>query len=449
MDFLSVTHEWILEKALLTNHTDEVATHGFPLCILSNPPFAENSRGDYSAVVKFINHALNLDADYIGLIVPDKFARQRVWQSLGMNPRAHLLARCLLPEDSFYDPSSLSCRRINTYFLFFNLKGSPTVPLTGTFQDDADESLLVPRITVQGKRSKGDFPWINTAELRDAVACSLRSTGFEMNASGKSSLVLSAELKALNSNGTSSGNICASKSQATAVTRQLHLASHSRTQPWMAFQLQSHPRHSPCLTFRTSTQSLRTLVNADSTAWTSEELGHEECGIILNAMCGEGTIELESQDLQPRFFMIAGDKSEDAVRRTAERLASLHGRQDALQERRWRPPVDLVVWDAQRLPLRSGIVDVFLADLPFVGGKAKKHQEPSISGNALDNTLDYKRVMAQAARVLKCRAGQHYKCRHQRTFPRNRTIQRLLVCAMVQQYEPGWSGWEALSHRKT
>lgn len=154
---------------------------------------------------------------------------------------------------------------------------------------------------------------------------------------------------------------------------------------------------------RTSTQSLRTLVNADSTAWTSEELGHEECGIILNAMCGEGTIELESQDLQTRFFMIAGDKSEDAVKRTAERLASLHGRQDALQERRWRPPVDLVVWDAQRLPLRSGIVDVFLADLPFVGGKAKKHQEPSISGNALDNTLDYKRVMAQAARVLKCK----------------------------------------------
>ena len=124
IDFLSITQRWILDKALSTKLTDMITQQrSFPLCILSNPPFAEHSRGDYSAVIKFINHAIYLDADFIGLIVPDKFVRQRVWQSLGMNPRARLLARCLLPKDSFYDPSSLSCRHINSYFLFFNLKG--------------------------------------------------------------------------------------------------------------------------------------------------------------------------------------------------------------------------------------------------------------------------------------------------------------------------------------
>lgn len=404
IDFLSVTREWILEKALLKVRTDEIARHGFPLCIFSNPPFAEHSRGDYSAVIKFINHAIYLDADYIGLIVPDRFARQRVWQSLGMNPRARLLARCLLPKDSFYEPSSLACRHINTYFLFFNLKGSPAKLLTGTFQDDTVESLLSPSITVEGKRSKGDFPWITTAELRDAVASSLRSTGFDMNVMGKSNLVLSAELKAINRIGASSVEIYAllnpkqPLSLANCTSRRIPAHSlgwlSSSTKPPTAFAMLDLAR--------TSARLLPTLLNADSIAWMSEESGREECGIILNAMCGEGTIELESQDLQTRFFMIAGDKSEDAVSRTAERLASLHDRQDA-QGRRWRPPVDLVVWDAQRLPLRSGIVDAFLADLPFVGSKAKTHQEPCISGNVLDSALDYKSVMAQAARVLKCK----------------------------------------------
>ena len=404
MDFLSVTQKWILKKALSTKQYERIESHHVHLCILSNPPFAEHSRGDYSAVVKFINHAIHLDADFIGLIVPDKFARRRVWQSLGMNPRARLLARCLLPMDSFYDPSSLSCRHINTYFLFFSLKGSPARPLTGTFRGDSDISNQVSRrIRVEGKRNKSDFPWIATAELRDAVISSIRDNVVELNALDATSLVLSAELKALDNSGASRLEVYAllnfkqPLSLANCTSRRIQAHSlgwlSSSTKPPTAFAMLDLAR--------TSVQSLRALEKEDSSGWASEESDHKESSIFINAMCGEGTIELESQSIQTPCFMIAGDKNEDAVKRTAERLASLHDCQGSLQDQRGFRPVDLVIWDAQCLPLRSGIADVFLADLPFVGCKGKKHQEPCLSGNAMDSALDYKRVMAQAARVLK------------------------------------------------
>ena len=95
-------------------------------------------------------------------------------------------------------------------------------------------------------------------------------------------------------------------------------------------------------------------------------------------MCGEGTIDLESRQLSEPFFLIAGDKSEEAVYNTANRLASLQ--ECTKGTRRKMPLVEFVVWDAQRLPLRSDIADMFLGDLPFGGSQTKKHQEPSLCG---------------------------------------------------------------------
>jgi hypothetical protein len=143
----------------------------------------------------------------------------------------------------------------------------------------------------------------------------------------------------------------------------------------------------------TNARSLPEIISGKNTMGSS-------CALVVNAMSGEGTIEIESQDsyLPHPFFMISGDKNGATVRGTAKRLASLrlHGGKAT------RPLVDLVVWDAQRLPLRSGIADIYLADVPFGGSHQKRHQEPSLSGSALDNCLNYRRVMAQAVRVVKC-----------------------------------------------
>ena len=71
------------------------------ICVISNPPFSEGTRGNYSAIVQFINHAVDgLKAAYTGIIAPVKFARERVWASLGLSSRARLLIRFLLPSVS-------------------------------------------------------------------------------------------------------------------------------------------------------------------------------------------------------------------------------------------------------------------------------------------------------------------------------------------------------------
>ena len=412
MDFLSVTKTWLLDKALLlqSRDTNENQAHSRCLCVISNPPFAENSRGDYSAIVKFINHAIELDATYIGLIVPDKFARQRVWQSLGMHPRARLLARCVLPNDSFYDPSNRSCRDMSSLFLFFRLDESPGGDIDGAVQVKIhDLQLNAPRIRIEGNRSKGDFPWLSTAELREAVTCGLQSTGVDLNASNTTSLTISAELKALDDTNTARVKLFAllnpkqPLSLANCVSR--NIPEHSLG--WLSSSAKPPIAFAMCNLAMSNAKSLQLLITEVTTA-SSKSSNHDDNdkrgALVVNAMCGEGTIEIESQDCQMphSFFMIAGDKNEAAVKGTAARLASLHNRRGAQQGRTRRPLVDLVIWDAQRLPLRSGIADVFLADLPFGGSKKKSHQEPCLSGVALDNSLDYKRVMAQAARVIKC-----------------------------------------------
>lgn len=121
----------------------------------------------------------------------------------------------------------------------------------------------------------------------------------------------------------------------------------------------------------------------------------KQCGLIIDAMSGEGTIEIEAQT-DNSFFVIGGDKDPSAALETSRRLANL--KTDGSR----RPPVDIVVWDAQRLPLRRGIADAYIADLPFAGGKKKKkHQQPHALGSASEASLDYKLVMAQAVQTLR------------------------------------------------
>ena len=88
------------------------------VCVISNPPFSDGTRGDHSAIVRFINKAVDLGASYVGVIVPESFVRCRIWEVLGLSSRAKLEARFILPKDAFYVPGG-GTKHINCYFLFF------------------------------------------------------------------------------------------------------------------------------------------------------------------------------------------------------------------------------------------------------------------------------------------------------------------------------------------
>ena len=127
----------------------------------------------------------------------------------------------------------------------------------------------------------------------------------------------------------------------------------------------------------------------------------KNCGLAINAMSGEGTIEIEAlaPEVANNFFMISGDSDASAALHTKRRLDSLAKHSGSGDRKKRR--VDMVVWDAQRLPMRQGIADAYLADLPFGGSKKKTHQAPCSSGDAVNVSLDYKRVMGQAVTALK------------------------------------------------
>jgi hypothetical protein len=122
-------------------------------------------------------------------------------------------------------------------------------------------------------------------------------------------------------------------------------------------------------------------------------------GLMLGPALGH---YYEAQQYFPKsgpFFHIAGDKSETGIQQASERLSELE------RQARKTPLVDLVLWNAQRLPIRRDGVDVFLVDLPFTGSQSKKHQVPS-SHNRRGETahvvspLNYRYIMAPGVRIL-------------------------------------------------
>jgi predicted RNA methylase len=396
MDYFQCTQEDLMKR--LPHHDDHV------VCVISNPPFAERSRGDYSGIVKFINHSFeHLQAAFIGVIVPSKFCRQRVWRTLGMNPSAKLLARFVLPNDSFYDPSSATCRNISATFLFFGLdhtsnkKVVTEMDYDESSQVEATQTVLSTKrsnFRIEGNRNKGDFPWLRTAEFVEAISGGLNQLKINWNILPET-VVLSTDLNMIN--------------EATA-QMELHVLLNPK-QPLSLVNCISRriPEHSlgwlslsakPPIALAMCNLAMNSNKKYPSGATKKTSNDNQSYGLAINTMCGEGTIELESRELSEPFFLIAGDKSEEAVYSTASRLGSLQ--ECTIGQRRKIPLIDFVIWDAQRLPLRSEIADIFLGDLPFGGSQTKKHQEPSLSGMAVSVALSYRHIMAETIRVLRC-----------------------------------------------
>ncbi|RZF41572.1 hypothetical protein LSTR_LSTR000286 [Laodelphax striatellus] len=120
--------------------------------------------------------------------------------------------------------------------------------------------------------------------------------------------------------------------------------------------------------------------------------------IVVDPLCGGGSIPFECSLAFPYTFNICGDNHEKAVNRTLCNLNSL----ETLYKKPL--PLDVFQWDAARLPLRSGSVDVFTTDLPF--GKR--------SGRKIDNGPLYRRVMKELTRVVRLESGRAVLMTHDR-----------------------------------
>lgn len=436
-DFLTATKEQMLGDEPSSGNADRT------LCVISNPPFSDRSRGDYSAIVKFVNRAADLGAFGVGVIAPVKFARERIWKSLGMDGRARLLARFLLPDGAFYDPSGDGgkAKHINSMFLFFALEPTEDAGANAA-EDGGPKSKQKPGVVpppassddaihVVGRRNKGSFPQISTAELAASVARGLAEEGTDgkgvkLGSEDEASFTLYAKLlqedDTKSKQGKGGGSVAASAVLELDLLlnpkRPLSLSNcasrrvREHTLGWISSSAKPPVAYAMLKLATAATEandggsSAGDDVPAPSNGGSRVVRKRRRAGLLVNAMSGEGTIELEAQGGlgdDSSFFLIGGDKDASAASETSRRLASLRKGDK-------RPPlVDVVIWDAQRLPLRRDVADAYLADLPFAGSKkkkAKKHQQPCPSGSASEASLDYRLVTAEALRILRPGGGR-------------------------------------------
>ena len=120
--------------------------------------------------------------------------------------------------------------------------------------------------------------------------------------------------------------------------------------------------------------------------------------IVVDPMCGGGSIPIEGAIAFNRAFHIGGDNHEKAVYRSSE---NFHFLSKSLPETTGVTtsqslPGDILQWDVTKIPLRDNSVDVFVTDLPF--GKR--------SGSKADNRVLYPKIMNAMARVVKPSTGR-------------------------------------------
>ncbi|XP_043204229.1 uncharacterized protein LOC122371720 [Amphibalanus amphitrite] len=114
--------------------------------------------------------------------------------------------------------------------------------------------------------------------------------------------------------------------------------------------------------------------------------------VVVDPMCGGGSISLEGAQAFPGTFHICGDNYPDAAPRVLlNREFSARQLSPTAQL-----PLDVLTWDCTRLPLRDGCADVIVSDLPF--GKRL--------GSKFDNRTLYPACMEEMARICTPRYGR-------------------------------------------
>ena len=102
----------------------------------------------------------------------------------------------------------------------------------------------------------------------------------------------------------------------------------------------------------------------------------------MNLACGSGTLLAERAGAGPFRLAFGCDIDLQALRCAQANLAAA------------RVKVPVFAWDATRLPLAAGCIDVICADLPF-GHDVGSHDE---------NFILYPRILKEAARITKADA---------------------------------------------
>ena len=359
MDYLKITTQWLNKNFTYKE-----------LCVITNPPFSVSSRGDYTPIISFINHSIDaLEAKFVAVICPSKFARERIWKSLGLSGKAHLWARFLLPQDSFYDPATGKSIHIHSFCLIFGRQP----------KHEAEPKPYKSGCHITAKRDKGSYPNISTAELKASLVSGLSKTALELVPERHAKYILNAKL--LESSFELWWQLDPMQPCSLLNSNCAKIPNHSLG--WMSLSVR------PAVSLAMSSLAVKqnnTITNG--------------C-IMVNLMSGEGTIELEaSRAVESPVFVISGDIRYDCIFKASQRI-------DALKQNSTpQPLVDLIVWDAQNLPLRDGFADAALGDLPIQGTTKKVHQQPVISQDGKTRgdssvSLKYSSVLGESSRILR------------------------------------------------
>ncbi|XP_043253049.1 THUMP domain-containing protein 3-like [Colletes gigas] len=108
--------------------------------------------------------------------------------------------------------------------------------------------------------------------------------------------------------------------------------------------------------------------------------------IIIDPMCGGGSIPIEAGLVYSQCHIIGGDNHPKAVVRAKSNI----------DESATGCKIDLVHWNVSHLPFQDSYVDIVVTDMPF--GKR--------SGRIVDNRILYKQFLIELGRILKLSTGR-------------------------------------------
>ncbi|XP_023333810.1 THUMP domain-containing protein 3 [Eurytemora carolleeae] len=114
--------------------------------------------------------------------------------------------------------------------------------------------------------------------------------------------------------------------------------------------------------------------------------------IVLDPMCGGGSIPLEGSQMDSHAFYLGGEIHDKAIMRTRNNLTDLCARMDLKHGTK----MDCLQWSALNPCLRDNSVDVIITDLPF--GKR--------SGSKADNRVLYPQTLKAMARIVRPETGR-------------------------------------------
>lgn len=113
--------------------------------------------------------------------------------------------------------------------------------------------------------------------------------------------------------------------------------------------------------------------------------------VVIDPMCGSGSIPIEAAHEWTDSFHVGGDKSSVALKKSHSNVKHVNSGAAVVKS-----PIDILQWDITNLPLASNKVDVIVTDVPF--GKRL--------GSKMDNRTLYPSMLKEMARVCRRKFGR-------------------------------------------